>query len=217
MSVGPSSVDFKPVPGVRLASVDCGIKKSRSNDLVLLEFTEGSTAAGVFTRSHFAAAPVQVGRRHLEAAASRYFLINSGNANAGVGDAGIEDALACCKALAEATGVAPEAVIPFSTGVIGERLPVEKITRGLSGLLAGLSENNWLAAARGIMTTDTRPKITSRQVEIDGEVITITGIAKGAGMIQPNMAVFHRRDRRAIAGGENHARAEWFTGRSLRK
>lgn len=188
MSVGPSSVEFKPVPGVRLASVDCGIKKTRSNDLVLLEFAEGSTAAGVFTRSLFAAAPVQVGRRHLEAAPTRYFLINSGNANAGVGDVGVSDALDCCKSLSQLTGAAPEAVIPFSTGVIGERLPVEKITRALEHLLAGLSEDNWLAAARGIMTTDTRPKITSRQVDIDGKTVTITGVAKGAGMIQPNMA-----------------------------
>lgn len=188
MAVGPSSESFAVVPGVRLASLACGIKKGGKADLVLMEFAEGSVAAGVFTKSLFAAAPVELGRRHLKAASTRYFLINSGNANAGVGADGLADSLACCKALATFAGVDTEAVLPFSTGVIGERLPVEKITGALESAIAGLSEDHWLAAARGIMTTDTRPKIGSRQCEIGGKTVTITGIAKGAGMIQPNMA-----------------------------
>lgn len=188
MAVGQASLAFMPVAGVRLGSVSAGIKKSGTNDLVLFEFAQGSVTTGVFTKSLFAAAPVEVARRHLANPHSRYFVINSGNANAGVGDVGIEDALRCCNALSQLTGAMPESVIPFSTGVIGERLPVEKITNALGNALAHLSENNWLEAARGIMTTDTRPKIASRQLDVDGKRVTITGIAKGAGMIQPNMA-----------------------------
>lgn len=188
MAVGPNSTEFNVVPGVRLASVYAGIKKKPTNDLVLFEFAEGSVTVGVFTRSLFAAAPVVVGKRHLEKASSRFFLINSGNANAGVGEIGIDDAETCCSSLSQLTGVRPEAVIPFSTGVIGERLPVEKLTRALDGAISRLSESNWLEAAEGIMTTDTRPKICSRQIQLGGEIVTITGIAKGAGMIQPNMA-----------------------------
>lgn len=188
MATGRVSTDFKVVPGVRLAAVAAGIRADGREDLVLMEFTEGSTTAGVFTQSLFAAAPVEVGKRHLKLASPRYFLINSGNANAAVGEAGIADALKCCQALASATGLQPEQVIPFSTGVIGERLPVEKIVAALDALTAGLSEHNWLAAARGIMTTDTRPKIASHQAVIAGKPVTLTGIAKGAGMIQPDMA-----------------------------
>ncbi|HKI74660.1 MAG TPA: bifunctional glutamate N-acetyltransferase/amino-acid acetyltransferase ArgJ [Pseudomonadales bacterium] len=188
MSVGVANTDFEVVGGVRLAAMACGIKKNGKHDLVLIEFAEGSVAAGVFTKSLFAAAPVQVGRRHITAPSMRYFLINSGNANAGVGDAGIEDSMACCRALSAQAHVAVDAVIPFSTGVIGERLPVAKITDALPTLMAALDPTHWLVAARGIMTTDTRPKIASRQVEIGGSTVTITGIAKGAGMIQPNMA-----------------------------
>jgi glutamate N-acetyltransferase/amino-acid N-acetyltransferase len=188
LAVGTHSESFFPVPGVRLASLPCGIKTSGETDLVLFEFAEGSQTAGIFTQSLFAAAPVEIGKRHLKAAPTRYFLINSGNANAGVGEAGITDAMDCCNSLSQQTGTRPETVIPFSTGVIGERLPVEMITDGLDDLVSKLSEDNWLEAARGIMTTDTRPKITSRQVEIGGTMVTMTGIAKGAGMIQPNMA-----------------------------
>lgn len=187
MAVGEHNLDFEPVPGIRLAAAACGLKKNGATDVVLFEFAEGSTTAGVFTQSHFAAAPVVLGRRHLSTP-TRYFLINSGNANAGVGEAGMQDAMHCCRSLSQLTGAAPEAVIPFSTGVIGERLPVDKITGSLEALLARLDENNWLEAARGIMTTDTRPKIASRQTNIDGVPVTLTGIAKGAGMIQPNMA-----------------------------
>lgn len=188
MAVGSYSLDYEIVPGVRLASVASGIKSETSADLVLMEFAPGSYTAGVFTQSVFAAAPVIVGKQHLGNAAPRYFLINSGNANAGVGDEGIADAEHCCSAVSQTCGVRPEEVLPFSTGVIGERLPVEKITNQLSVLDQQLSEDHWLDAARGIMTTDTREKISSRTFDIAGEKIVITGIAKGSGMIQPNMA-----------------------------
>tara|TARA_R110002072_G_scaffold2252_2_gene18583 strand:- start:46200 stop:47405 length:1206 start_codon:yes stop_codon:yes gene_type:complete len=188
MAVGEHSLEYNCVPGVRLASIAAGIKSAGSHDLVLLEFAEGSVTAGVFTRSLFAAAPVILGKKHLEKANPRYFLINSGNANAGVGDVGVEDAGHCCTALSQSGGVRPEEVIPFSTGVIGERLPVEKITNQLEQLVSQLAEDKWLEAAKGIMTTDTRPKIATRIFQYQGESIVITGIAKGAGMIQPNMA-----------------------------
>jgi len=188
MATGAGNLHFEAVPGVRVAAVSAGLGRGGRDDLVLIEFAAGSVTAGVFTRSLFAAAPVLVGKRHLDIAAPRYFLINSGNANAGVGDAGIADALACCKALSKTAGVRPEEVLPFSTGVIGERLPVEKIVGSLDALVDGLSADNWERAARGIMTTDTRPKIATRQCDMAGTMVTITGIAKGAGMIQPDMA-----------------------------
>lgn len=188
MAVGETSLDHHSVPGVRLASLACGIKSDKTDDLVMFEFAKGSTTAGVFTKSLFAAAPVELGKKNLAKTSPEYFLINSGNANAGVGDAGLDDASTCCLAVSQLSGVRPEAVIPFSTGVIGERLPVANITDALENLIAGLSKDNWLLAAQGIMTTDTRPKITSRRVTLDSKTITLTGIAKGSGMIQPNMA-----------------------------
>ncbi|MFN3238818.1 MAG: bifunctional ornithine acetyltransferase/N-acetylglutamate synthase, partial [Pseudomonadales bacterium] len=188
MAVGSHNLEFAVVPGVRLGSIACGIKNSGTADLVMFEFAEGSHTAGVFTQSLFAAAPVILGKEHLKQTSPRYFLINSGNANAGVGEEGIADANQCCAALSQASGARPEEVIPFSTGVIGERLPVEKITNQLATLHDQLSESAWLEAAHGIMTTDTRPKIASRSFQVDDEKIVITGIAKGSGMIQPNMA-----------------------------
>ncbi|MFT6434361.1 MAG: glutamate N-acetyltransferase/amino-acid N-acetyltransferase [Candidatus Azotimanducaceae bacterium] len=192
MAVGVFPQEFNVVPGVKLSACGCGIKSSSSGqeitDLVLFQFAATTKTAGIFTKSLFAAAPVEVGKRHLGVASPTFFLVNSGNANAGVGELGIEDALNCCNALSQLSGVRPEAIIPFSTGVIGERLPVEKITGAMDKLIADLSEDNWLEAALGIMTTDTQPKISSRQAEINGETITVTGIAKGSGMIQPNMA-----------------------------
>ncbi|MFT7686990.1 MAG: glutamate N-acetyltransferase/amino-acid N-acetyltransferase [Candidatus Azotimanducaceae bacterium] len=188
MAIGEGNRDFKVVPGVKLSSLSCGIKGDGIADLVLFEFAEGTQTAGVFTQSIFAAAPVLLGKKHLDQAASRYFLINSGNANAGVGEEGLSDALTCCKSLSQLTGVRPESILPFSTGVIGERLPVSNIINALDDALKNLSEENWLVAAEGIMTTDTRPKISSRQITIDGKTITLTGMAKGSGMIQPNMA-----------------------------
>lgn len=188
MATGKLNRDFLPVPGVKLASLSCGIKGGGVQDLVLFEFEEATETVGVFTQSVFAAAPVTLGKQHLKRAKARYFLINSGNANAGTGDAGIDDALLCCQSLSQVTGTSPESVIPFSTGVIGERLPVAKITDALHQGKSQLAEDNWLQAAEGIMTTDTRPKIASRQISIQNKKITLTGIAKGAGMIQPNMA-----------------------------
>ncbi|MBQ62230.1 MAG: bifunctional ornithine acetyltransferase/N-acetylglutamate synthase [Gammaproteobacteria bacterium] len=188
MAVGEVGFDFCVVAGARMVSTPCGIKSGGAHDLVMFEFAEGSVTAAVYTKNLFAAAPVNVGRSHLQQTSPRYFLINSGNANAATGDEGIADSLTCCKSLSQLAGVRTEEVIPFSTGVIGERLPVSRITDALQDMLPHLSESNWLEAARGIMTTDTRPKIVSRQTEILGEEITITGIAKGSGMIQPNMA-----------------------------
>ncbi len=166
----------------------CGIKANAVHDLVMFEFAPGSVSAAVFTKSLFAAAPVIVGKQHLNQASPRYFLINSGNANAATGEAGVADSITCCKALSQLSGTRPEEILPFSTGVIGERLPVARITDALHELLPTLAEDNWLQAAQGIMTTDTRPKIATRQVAMGDGQVTITGIAKGAGMIQPNMA-----------------------------
>ena len=178
------------VPGLRLASTHCGIKNDPSiKDLTLIEAAEGSSVAGVFTQSHFCAAPVVVCREHLAASrGTRYLLINSGNANAATGEAGLQAARECCAAIASASGVEPEQVLPFSTGVIAEPLPLEPILEGIPRLLRGLSEDAWIAAAEGIMTTDTLPKACSRQIQVDGRTVTINGIAKGSGMIKPNMA-----------------------------
>ena len=178
------------VQGVRLASIHSGIKADpQVKDLTLIEVDPGSIAAGVFTQSHFCAAPVTVCRQHLQAQpAPRYLLINSGNANAATGQRGMQAALSCCAAVAEAAGVDPTEVLPFSTGVIAEALPVERILQAVPELIKALSADRWLVAAEGIMTTDTLPKVGSRQVEIDGQTVTINGIAKGSGMIKPDMA-----------------------------
>ena len=188
MAVGNYSEDFNVVPGVRIGGVSCGIKGKDQLDLVIFEFMAGSVTCGIFTKSHFAAAPVLIGREHLDQTNTRYFLINSGNANAATGDEGKVDAINCCKVLSQRAGVLPEEIIPFSTGVIGEKLQVAKITDALPKLMSMLDETNWLLAARAIMTTDTRPKIATRIVDIEGKTLTITGIAKGSGMIHPNMA-----------------------------
>ncbi|MBN2887155.1 MAG: bifunctional glutamate N-acetyltransferase/amino-acid acetyltransferase ArgJ, partial [Chromatiaceae bacterium] len=152
------------------------------------ELAPGSQCAAVFTRNAFCAAPVTLARHHLAARAPRYLLINSGNANAGTGARGLDDARACCAALAEVAGCAPEEVLPFSTGVIGEPLPVDRFKAAMPALLQRFDANAWPAAARAIMTTDTVPKLCSRTFEIDGRQATLTGIAKGAGMICPDMA-----------------------------
>ena len=188
MAVGLFSTEHKAVPGVRLASVACGIKGKDQLDLVLIDFADGSNSAGIFTQSAFAAAPIVVARNNLKNAGSRFFLINSGNANAATGEQGVADAESCCNALSKLTGVRSEHVIPFSTGVIGERLRVSNIVEALPAMIAGLDEKNWLEAAQGIMTTDSRPKIASRQIGDKGVAVTLTGIAKGSGMIQPDMA-----------------------------
>jgi len=179
-----------PVGGIRLAATHCGIKRNTSSsDLTLVEMAEGSTLAAVFTRSHFSAAPVRLCRQHLAAGASpRYLLINSGNANAGTGEDGIRAAIECCDAVAAAAGLSREQVLPFSTGVIAEPLPVAPIAAAVPELIAELDGDNWLRAVEGIMTTDTLPKAVSEQLSIDGKTVTITGMAKGSGMIKPDMA-----------------------------
>ncbi len=177
-----------PVAGVRLSAVASNIRYADRLDLVLVEIKDGSTVSGVFTRNAFCAAPVIVSRDHLQQMESRYFLINTGNANAGTGHEGELAARSCCKELAQLSGLKVQQVLPFSTGVIGETLPVAKIQAAIPQALNSLNENNWLDAATGILTTDTRPKIASIQIEIAGELITISGFAKGSGMIKPNMA-----------------------------
>ena len=191
MAVGNDSLgDLHPVPGLRLATVAAGIKKPGRRDLVLMELAPGAVAAAVFTRNAFCAAPVTVAREHLRACAGqpRYLLVNTGNANAGTGAAGIEAARVCTRAVAAAADVSAERVLPFSTGVIGEPLPVPLIEAAVPSAFAALSSDGWEDAAHGIMTTDTRPKGCSLRFSAGGGDYVITGIAKGAGMIRPNMA-----------------------------
>jgi glutamate N-acetyltransferase/amino-acid N-acetyltransferase len=171
-----------------LGTVCAGIKKPGRPDLVVIELEEGTGCAGTFTRNAFCAAPVMLAKRHLTRHSPRYLLINTGTANAGTGEQGMADALACCTALAASAGVATEQVLPFSTGVIGESLPVNTIVNAVPAAYGALSADGWAEAARGIMTTDTVAKGLSRQVEIAGQTVTLTGIAKGAGMIRPDMA-----------------------------
>lgn len=180
--------DILPVAGVELAIVSAGVKQPGRRDVVLMALSEGTTTAAVFTRNAFCAAPVIVARQHLKTAAARYLLINSGNANAGTGEAGLQDALTCCKHTAMHTGVDEASVLPFSTGVIGQALPVEKITAVLPEAINNLAADNWYDAAHAIMTTDTLAKVASKTVELDGHTITMTGMSKGAGMIRPDMA-----------------------------
>ena len=178
-----------PVRGIRLGTAAAGIRYPDREDVAVVELAPGSAAAAVFTRNAWAAAPVQVARRHLSLNTSpRYLLFNSGNANAGLGEQGLEDAYRCCQALAEATGVSAERVLPFSTGVIGERLPMERLLAALPSALDPLEEKGWQAAAQAVMTTDTRPKTAFHTLQIDGVPVTLSGFAKGAGMIRPDMA-----------------------------
>ena len=177
-----------PVAGVRLAAAAAGVRKPDRDDVVLLELAPGSRVAAVFTQNAFCAAPVTVARQHLAVAAPRFVLINSGNANAGTGAAGLAAAQACCAAVARQAGCESAAVLPFSTGVIGEPLPVERITAVLPAALDGLRADGWLAAARAIMTTDTVAKGHSVTRDTPHGPLTVTGIAKGSGMIHPNMA-----------------------------
>ncbi len=189
MAVGLSPPrDLHPVAGLRLASAAAGIRYRDRDDLVLVELAAGTHCAAVFTRNRFCAAPVQLARDHLAASAPRYWLINAGNANAGTGRDGLAAARATCALVAERAGVAETAVLPFSTGVIGEPLPVAPFAAALPGLFAGLAADGWQRAARAIMTTDTVPKAVSRQVTVAGRTVTVTGMSKGAGMIRPDMA-----------------------------
>jgi glutamate N-acetyltransferase / amino-acid N-acetyltransferase len=180
--------DLLPVPGVRLGTTAAGIRKPNRRDLVVIEAAPGTTTTAVFTRNRFCAAPVTLARDHLTQTAPRALLINTGYANAGTGEPGREDALACCQALATELQCETVEILPFSTGVIGERLPINRIMAGLPACLSTLRATGWADAAQGIMTTDTQPKGTSRQITLGSHTITVTGIAKGAGMIRPNMA-----------------------------
>ena len=180
--------ELHPVAGFRLGTTAAGIKTPGQPDLVVMELASGSTCAAVFTQNAFCAAPVVVAREHLLQTQPCCLLINTGNANAGTGEPGIRDARSCCEAMARQAGCTAQAVLPFSTGVIGEPLPLRQILSGIPEAHAQLNEQGWAAAATGILTTDTVPKGASKQIEIDGQSITITGIAKGAGMIRPDMA-----------------------------
>jgi glutamate N-acetyltransferase/amino-acid N-acetyltransferase len=185
-----------PVAGVELATLSAGLKKDGSPDMVVARLAETATAAAVFTQSAFAAAPVILCRRHMSnnAGSVRALLVNSGNANAGTGEPGLIMAQGHCEELATALDIPVHSVLPFSTGVIGQLLPDEIMKQGIRKTATDLSDSSctslahWQGAAQGIMTTDTHPKITSRKVEINGKDVTVTGMAKGAGMIQPNMA-----------------------------
>ena len=177
-----------PVAGFRLGTASAGIKTQGRPDLVVMEIPANSTVAGLFTQNAFCAAPVTLCKQHLAAVSQRYFLTNTGNANAGTGDQGMTDALRSCEALACAAGVEPNQVMPFSTGVIGEPLPMDRLLAGIPNALANLSEQGWAEAATGILTTDTRPKGASLIYDAAGAAVTITGISKGSGMIKPNMA-----------------------------
>jgi glutamate N-acetyltransferase/amino-acid N-acetyltransferase len=189
MAVGSGILsELFPVSGVRIGIAEAGIRKANRKDVVIFELAAGSTVAATFTTNAFCAAPVHVAKKHLATEACRYWLVNTGCANAGTGEQGMQDALQSCDALAKITAVKPESILPFSTGVIGELLPMERLVGGLPKALADLDANHWLRAAEGIMTTDTRPKASSKKISIDGNIITVTGISKGAGMIKPNMA-----------------------------
>ncbi|MEE4956914.1 bifunctional glutamate N-acetyltransferase/amino-acid acetyltransferase ArgJ [Pseudomonas alliivorans] len=176
-----------PVPGFELGISSAGIKRPGRKDVVVMRCAEGSSVAGVFTLNAFCAAPVILAKQRVQGTV-RYLLTNTGNANAGTGEPGLAAARRTCEKLAELAGVEASAVLPYSTGVIGEPLPVEKIEGALQAALDDLSVDNWAAAATGIMTTDTLPKGASRQFQHDGVAVTVTGISKGAGMIRPNMA-----------------------------
>ncbi len=189
MAVGSGELGvLYSVPGIRMAAVSAGIKKPGRLDCVVFSLGDNATVAGVFTTNAFCAAPVSVCKKHLRQTEPRYFVINTGNANAGTGKKGIDNALKVCLKVAEIEQLPVATVLPFSTGVIGEQLPVTKIIDAIPQALDNLAEDNWLECAHGIMTTDTRPKAASTRVEIGGKPVTITGIAKGAGMIKPNMA-----------------------------
>ncbi len=189
MAVGEGKLPpLHPVNGFRLGTTSAGIKTVGRPDLVVMEIAEDAAVAGVFTLNAFCAAPVQQAKEHLAQATPRYFLVNTGNANAGTGEQGLRDSQSCCEAMADHAAVSSAQVLPFSTGVIGEPLPIDKIISALPSAQSALDPNGWEAAASGIMTTDTRPKAASTQIDLLGETVTVTGIAKGAGMIKPNMA-----------------------------
>ena len=189
----PVASDLLPIKGLRLGHAEAGIKKPDRKDVLVLELAEGASVAGVFTKNRFCAAPVQICREHLLASKKsglqvRALIINTGNANAGTGEPGYQHAIQTCDELAQLMGLKREQVLPFSTGVILEPLPVQKVISAMPQAISRLDADNWFNAAESIMTTDTQPKACSKKIEINGQLITLTGISKGAGMIHPNMA-----------------------------
>ncbi len=185
----PDPASLHPVAGVRLGIAMAGVRKAQRRDLTVITLAPGSSVAGVFTQNRFCAAPVQLCQKHLAARSDiRALLINTGNANAGTGEDGLRRARSTCVALAQHLQLAPEQVLPFSTGVIMETLPADRIEAALPAALADLSEAHWGQAAQAIMTTDTLPKAASIQITLGGRQVTVTGMSKGAGMIRPNMA-----------------------------
>lgn len=189
MAVGDLSLPHMlPINGVKIGIAESYIRYKNRRDLVIFELVEGSTVATVLTQNAFCAAPVQVVKQHMAVAQPRYLLINTGNANAGTGAVGLANAQKSCAALAELTGLTAAEILPFSTGVIGEQLPIDRLIAGLPNALAALDADRWVDAAHGIMTTDTLPKGASEQLTLDGVTYSVTGISKGAGMIRPNMA-----------------------------
>ncbi|MDI3295080.1 glutamate N-acetyltransferase [Janthinobacterium sp. 35] len=189
----PVAADLKAVAGIEIGVAEAGIKKPNRKDLLVLKLAPTATVAGVFTLNRFCAAPVQIAKANLAAVTAgaapiRALLVNTGNANAGTGESGLADAQASCAALAELLGCTPQQILPFSTGVILEPLPVQRLVAGLPQAVAALTSDNWFSAAEAIMTTDTQPKAGSRTLTIGGHTVTLTGISKGAGMIKPNMA-----------------------------
>jgi len=185
---GMKMTQINLVKGIEIGVVCACIKQNRRDDFVLFQLADSSTCAAVFTQNAFCAAPVVIARRHLAVQNPRYLLINSGNANAGTGKLGFEDAVSCCEQIAQEMNCSITEVLPFSTGVIGQRLPMDKIKQAIPKIATVLNENNWDKAARAIMTTDIVPKIVSAQFSSQGKTATVTGIAKGSGMIKPNMA-----------------------------
>ncbi|MEN3276492.1 MAG: glutamate N-acetyltransferase / amino-acid N-acetyltransferase [Massilia sp.] len=189
----PVAADLKPVAGIEIGFAQAGIKKPNRKDLLVMRVAEGATVAGVFTLNRFCAAPVQVSKANLAAVTAggapiRALVVNTGNANAGTGEQGLANAQATCAEVARLLGCEAGQVLPFSTGVILEQLPIQKIVAGLPDAVANLTADNWFNAAEAIMTTDTQPKAASATVTIGGHTVTMTGISKGAGMIKPNMA-----------------------------
>lgn len=185
---GTVPLELKAISGVRIGTASAGISQTERDDLTLFELTAQTQVAAVFTKNKFCAAPVTVAKKHLAEDSPRYLLINSGNANAGLGDAGLLTAQTCCAELASKVNAKETQVLPFSTGVIGEPLPVDKLVGGLQTAVDTLSEQHWQKAAVAIMTTDTCEKGCSCTLQLDGTEVTITGIAKGSGMIRPDMA-----------------------------
>ena len=199
----PLSAQLFPVAGIRIGVTQAGIRKANRKDLTVVLIDAGASVSGVFTQNRFCAAPVQLCRAHLQVAGIRAMVINTGNANAGTGQDGLSRARSTCIALARLLNIAPEQILPFSTGVIMEPLPVDWIEAGLPAAIADAKADHWLRAAEGIMTTDTVPKAFSTQVGIGGAPVTVTGISKGAGMIRPNMATmlgFMATDARVAPG-----------------